>query len=347
MDKKLKLKLNIVLVIIGILFLSLSESIFGSYQVRILNLCAIYIVLAVSLNLINGYIGMLSLGSAGFMALGAYASALLTMSAQVKEMNFFLTPIVPILANVELPFIVALLIGGILSAFVAFLIGFPVLKLTDDYLAIATLGFGEIIRVVFTNLQSITNGPLGLKGLPDYTNIYWSWGWAVFTVIVIGFLIKGSYGKSFKAIRENEIAAKAVGINVMKYKLMAFVISAFFTGIGGGLLAHLIGTIDPLMFRFILTFNIVLIIVLGGLGSVSGSIIGSIIFVIALEGLRFLDAPMNFGLFTIPGVPGTRMVVFSAILLFIILFYRKGIMGRQELSWEKVCSVKSRFKRSK
>ncbi len=347
MDKKLKLRLNVVLIVIGILFLSLAESILGSYQVRIFNLCAIYIVLAVSLNLINGYIGMLSLGSAGFMALGAYVSALLTMSAQVKQMNFFLTPIVPILANVELPFIVALLIGGLIAAFVAFLIGFPVLKLTDDYLAIATLGFGEIVRVVFTNMQPITNGPLGLKGLPSYTNIYWSWGWAFFTVIVIGFLIKGSYGKAFKAIRENEIAAKAVGINVMKYKLMAFVISAFFTGIGGGLLAHLIGTIDPLMFRFILTFNIVLIIVLGGLGSISGSIIGSIIFVIALEGLRFLDAPMNFGLFTIPGVPGTRMVVFSAILLFIILFYRKGIMGRQELSWEKVCSVKSRFKRSK
>ncbi len=321
------------------------QTIFGSYQMRIINLCAIYIVLAVSLNLINGYIGMLSLGSAGFMAIGAYASALLTMSPQMKEMNFFLTPITPILASVQLPFVVALLIGGLLAAFTALLIGFPVLKLTDDYLAIATLGFGEIVRVVFTNLQSITNGPLGLKGLPSYTNVYWSWGWAVITVIVIGLLIKGSYGKSFKAIRENEIAAKAVGISAMNYKLLAFVISAFFTGIGGGLLAHLIGTIDPLMFRFILTFNIVLVVVLGGLGSISGSVIGSIIFVIALEGLRFLDAPVNLGFFTIPGVPGTRMVVFSAILLFIILFYRRGIMGRNELSWEMIWSLKDKFRR--
>ena len=131
----------------------------------------------------------------------------------------------------------------------------------------------------------------------------------------------------------------------MNYKLLAFVISAFFTGIGGGLLAHLIGTIDPLMFRFILTFNIVLVVVLGGLGSISGSVIGSIIFVIALEGLRFLDAPVNLGFFTIPGVPGTRMVVFSAILLFIILFYRRGIMGRNELSWEMIWSLKDKFRR--
>lgn len=304
-----------------------------SYKLRILNLCAIYTILGVSMNLINGFTGQFSLGHAGFMAVGAYTTALLIMPPDIKVENFFLKPIIPPLANVHLPFLLALTAGGLLAAGVAFLIGYPVLRLKGDYLAIATLGFSEIIRIIFTNTQSITNGSLGLKSIPNYTNLWWSFGLAAFTIIFIVSLIRSSYGRAFKAIREDEIAAESMGINLFKHKMWSFVIGAFFAGVGGGLLASLIGAIDPLMFRFFLTYNILLIIVLGGLGSITGTVIASFIITIATEGLRFLDESINIGEYTIQGIPGLRMVVFSVLLMIVIIFFRNGLMGKKEFSW--------------
>ncbi len=208
--------------------------IFDSYQLRIVNLCGIYITLGLSLNLIYGFTGLFSLGHAGFMAVGAYTTALLTMPPQLKEMNFFLEPIVPWLANTEWSFLPALLMGGVLAAVVGFLIGAPVLKLKDDYLAIATLGFAEIIRIIFTNTQNITNGPLGLKGLPPYTTIWWSWGIAFVSILFMVDLFKGSYGRAFRAIREDEVAAETMGINLFRHKILSFTIGSFMAGVGGG-----------------------------------------------------------------------------------------------------------------
>lgn len=320
------------MIFIGLLFIF--NKTFDSYKLRILNLSAIYVILGLSMNLINGFTGLFTLGHAGFMAVGAYTSALLTMSPTTKEMNFFLKPIVPWLANVEWPFLPALIMAGIMAALVGFLIGAPVLKLRDDYLAIATLGFSEILRVIFTNTQSLTNGALGLKGVPNYTNVWWSFGTAIFTIIFIVFLVKGSYGRALKAIREDEVAAEAMGINLFKHKVISFVIGAFFAGIGGALLGNLLGTIDPLMFRFILTFNILLIVVLGGIGSITGTVISAVVVTIAMEGLRVLDGDINLGFIKIAGIPGMRMVVFSALLMIVILFYQKGLMGTNEFSWD-------------
>lgn len=333
MNKKV---LNIITIIAFVGLLVIFNKTSDSYMLRIINLCGIYVILGLSMNLINGFTGLFSLGHAGFMAVGAYSSALLTMSPDLKEMNFFLKPIVPFLANIELPFLPALLIAGIFTAIVGFIIGAPVLRLKDDYLAIATLGFSEIIRVIFTNTQSLTNGSLGLKGLPDYTNIWWSWGLALLTIVFMVYLIKGSYGRAFKAIRENEIAAEAMGINLFKHKIMAFTIGSFFAGIGGALLAHLLGTIDPNMFKFILTFNILLIVVLGGIGSITGTVISAIIVTVSLELLRVLDGTMNLGFMTIEGIPGLRMVVFSALLMIVILYYQRGIMGTNEFTWDLI-----------
>lgn len=317
---------------------------FDSYKMRIFNLCGIYVILALGLNLINGFTGLFSLGHAGFMAVGAYTSALLTMSPDMKEMNFFMKPIVPFLANVEVPFYIALLMGGIMAGLAGFLIGAPVLRLRDDYLAIATLGFGEIIRIIFTNTQSLTNGALGLKGLPNTTNVWWSWGIAIVCIIFMVFLIKGSYGRAFKAIREDEIAAQAMGINLFKHKILAFTIGSFLAGIGGALLAHLLGTIDPLMFRFILTFNIVLIVVLGGIGSITGTVISAVVVTTLMEVLRVLDGSMNFGFIKIAAIPGLRMVVFSALLMIVILFYQQGLMGTNEFTWDWFIDRKKRKK---
>ena len=334
---------NICALFLLILFLFISNNVFNSYEIRILNLSAIYIILGLSMNLINGFTGLFSLGHAGFMAIGAYTCAILTMSPDMKDMNFFLKPIVPILANIQMSFLPALIISGIVSALFGFLIGAPVLRLKDDYLAIATLGFAEIIRVVFTNIQSITNGALGLKGIPVYTNIWWSWGVAIITILFMIFLIKGSYGKAFKAIREDEIAAENMGIDLFKHKMLSFGIGAFFAGIGGALLGNLLGTIDPNMFRFLLTFNILLIVVLGGMGSITGTCISAILVTVLMEVLRFLDETINLGFIQIEGIQGLRMVVFSAILMIVIIFYQNGLMGNKEFTWNMFKKKKAAY----
>lgn len=329
----------LVVLFIGVFF---ANEYLDSYKLRILNLCAIYVVLALSMNLVNGFTGLFSLGHAGFMAVGAYTTALLTMSPMMKTQNFFLTPLIKPLDTLTLPFLPSLIIGGLLAAAVGFVISAPVLRLKGDYLGIATLGFAEIIRVVFTNTQSLTNGALGLKGIPDHTNIWWTFGVAVVTVILIASLIRSSFGRALKAIREDEVAAQSMGINLFRHKMISFCIGAFFAGVGGGLLGNLLGTIDPLMFRFPLTFNILLIIILGGLGSITGSVISAIVITIAGEALRFLDESITIGSLVIPGIPGMRMVVFSALLMLVVIFFRKGLMGTNEFTWDKLLGRQGR-----
>jgi branched-chain amino acid transport system permease protein len=334
--KKRNTSLTILSLIILLGFIIYANANFDSYQVRILNLCAIYTVLGLSMNLINGFTGLFSLGHAGFMAVGAYTTALLTMSLATKEANFFMVPLASPLNKIVLPFLPSLLLGGFLAAFVAYLIGAPALRLKGDYLAIATLGFAEIITIIFTNTQNITNGALGLKGIPAVTNLWWSFGTAFVTVIVILLFINSSYGRAIKAIREDEIAAESMGISLFKHKMLSFVIGAFFAGIGGGLLGNLLGTIDPNMFKFVLTFNVLLIVVLGGMGSITGTVISAFVITIAGEVLRFLDETINLGFVKIKGVAGLRMVVFSILLMLVVLFYRHGLMGTTEFSWDKI-----------
>lgn len=340
------MKRNMILTLISLVILAIAiyfiDQKLDSYKVRILNLCAIYVILAVSMNLINGFTGLFSLGHAGFMAVGAYTTAILTMPQAVKLQNFFMVPIAKPLETLNLPFLPALLVGGLLAAFVAFLIGAPVLRLKGDYLAIATLGFGEIIRVIFTNTQTITNGALGLKSIPNTSNLWWTFGFAAFTVIFIAFLINSSYGRALKAIREDETAAQSMGINLFRHKMLSFMVGAFFAGIGGGLLGNLLGTIDPNMFRFFLTYNLLLMIILGGMGSITGSIISAFIITIATEALRFLDDGMTIGSLTIPGITGLRMVVFSALLMIVVLFFTQGLMGTKEFTWNKLLNRSQR-----
>ncbi len=304
------------------------------YQIRILNNMAVFITLAVSYNLVNGVCGLLHLGPNAFITIGAYTSALLTMSPMEKQMSFIIEPLIWPFSVLQAPFFVSLIAGGVMATIFAFIISFPVFRVRGDYLAIVTLGFGEVVRVLCNALQGVTNGPLGLKGLYPYTNLWWSWGVAVFTVIVITMLINSSYGRAMKAIREDEIAAKAMGIDPFRHLLLAFLVSAFFSGVAGGLLAHLITTISPTLFTFFLTFNLLIIIVVGGLGSTTGAIIGAALFAWGGEALRVVESPMNLGFISIPGIPGMRMVLFSVILMVVIIFARRGIMGRNEFSWD-------------
>jgi len=329
--------LSIILIAGLFVFIAVADKFFNLYVQRVLNLCAIYTILALSMNLINGFTGLFSLGHAGFMAIGAYMVGIFTVPVEIRPMVYFMKPMHPLIADIELPFLAALILGGLFSAFIAFLIGAPVLRLRDDYLAIATLGFSEIIRIIITNAQSITNGSLGIKNIPPVANIWWIYITMIISIAFMVLLINSSYGRAFKAIREDEIAAEAMGINLFKHKMMSFMIGAFFAGIGGGLYAALLGTVDPKNFLFVLTYNFLLIIVLGGMGSVSGTIISAYIVTAGQEWLRFLDEPLYIGNVAIPLFrPGFRMVIFSLLLMIIVLFYRDGLMGTRELNWDMI-----------
>jgi branched-chain amino acid transport system permease protein len=325
------LNLAALIVLFAILFLF---NTYGTeYQIRILNNMGVFITLAVSYNLVNGFCGVLHLGPNAFIAIGAYTSALLTMTPAEKQLNFIIQPLIWPLSVVQVPFLASLLAAGILATVFAYLISFPVFRVRGDYLAIVTLGFGEVVRVFCNALQSITNGPLGLKGLAPHTNIWWTWGVAAITVVLVARLINSSWGRAMKAIREDETAARAMGVDPYRHLLLGFLISAFFSGVAGGLLAHLITTISPTLFTFFLTFNLLIMIVVGGLGSTTGAVIGAALFAWGGEALRIVERPMDFGVFTIPGIPGMRMVVFSLILMIVIIFARRGVMGRNELNW--------------
>jgi len=325
------------------LFLVWAEGNLDPYFRRILNLIAINVIWAVTFNLIYGYTGQFSLGHAGFIAIGAYTAALLTLPLAQKEQNFFLTPLISPLNTIELPFLPSLIGAALLAGVAGILIGIPSLQLRGDYMALVTLGFSEVIRVIFMNLQSLTNGSLGLKGIPGHTNLLWSWGCAILTIFIIRKLASSSYGRAFKAIREDEIAAETTGISLFNHKLMAFAIAALFTGLGGGLMANLISTVDPNLFSFVLSYQVVTVTVLGGVGSLTGSVLASAIYVSLFELLRPIDQPMTLGGITIPGRPGMRMVMFSIVFLVVILFYRRGLMGTSEFSWRWLLSKLERL----
>ncbi len=347
MSKKTKLILNIIsLIVFAVLITLLDKRVIGdSYVRRVLNTSAVYAIVAVSMNLINGFTGLFSLGQAGFMALGAYVVAIFTVPVGLRPSIFYVIKQNPVLAQIELPFFVALILGGLLAAFVAILIGIPVLRLKSDYLAIATLGFSEIIRIVITNIQPITNGALGINRIPEMPTMWIFFGILILSVIFIKLLIDSSYGRAFKAIREDDIAAEAMGINLFKHKVLSFAIGAFFAGIGGGLYASLLGSVVPNSFNIPMTYNFLLIIVLGGMGSVSGTIISSFVVTSGLEVLRFFDDKLTIGGVVIPIFrPGFRMVIFSALLMILVLFFRNGILGQKELSWDL---IRGKFLRKK
>lgn len=344
MKRATRLMLSILLIIAIYIFVFFAESYLDPFLRRILNTGFIYVILAVSLNLINGFTGQFSLGHAGFMAIGAYSSALLYMSPENKLSNFFMEPLISPLDKIQIPFFWAIIVGGLMAALAGFIVGAPCLRVKGDYLAIVTYGFSEIIRSLFNNLQNITNGPLGLKGLPTHTNLWWTASWAIITIVVIRRIVDSSYGRALKSIRDDEVAAENLGINLFKHKVLAFVVGAFFAGIAGGLLGSLLMTIDPNSFNILFTYQIITIILLGGLGNITGSVIVSIGFAFLMEWLRFVEMPMKIFGKTVPGILGMRMLIFSVLLMVTILFFRQGLFGHREFSWEGVAKLLSRRK---
>ena len=323
---------------------------------------AVYALVAASLNLLNGFTGLFSLGQAGFMLLGAYTYAILTIPSADRESVYYLYGGSAV--NFSLPelfgggalglilgVLAALILAGCVAAVIAWLIGLPVLRLKSDYLAIATLGFAEIIRAIFQwdRLGPVTNGANALKSFPTFSsfNIENANGEVVLRLstfvpfllvaVCIGImvlLINSTYGRAFKAVRDDEVAAEAMGINLSRHKRLAFCISSFFAGVGGGLFAMFANQAQAKTFTTSMTYEILLIVVIGGIGSISGSCIASFLYVAASEWwLRFLDTETYIGAFKVPFLrTGFRMVVFSIIIMIVVLFFRRGLMGDRELS---------------
>ncbi|MCI1207936.1 MAG: branched-chain amino acid ABC transporter permease [Treponema sp.] len=280
-------------------------SIIDAYTAQILSLAGINSIMALSVNMICGITGQLSLGQAGFMAIGAYSSILLTL-------------------NAGLPLPVSVILSGLITAFFGFLIGFPTLKLEGDYLAIVTLGFGEIIRVVLVNMKSLTGGPNG-KQFPSILTIDSTAAFfviisvlAVIVVLMQNF-IRSTYGRAILAVREDEIAANSNGIGVFRYKMLGFVIASFVAGIGGALYAPFIGFIKPDMASFTYSINYLIFVVLGGMGSVTGSILSAFVLTYLQEFLRFLQ---NY-----------RLLIYPVILILVMQFRPQGLLGMKEFSF--------------
>ncbi len=288
------------------------------YVIRIILFCGINAILAVGLNLINGTTGQFSIGHAGFMAVGAYTTAFTVIQL---ENHFYLDEAGSVgFAGVSLIFTAALLAGALSAAIAGLLVGVPSLRLRGDYLAIVTLGFGEIIRLVFNNALFL-GGATGYSGgrplgVPVYTNLFWVLTWATITIVLIGNLTYSSYGRALRAIREDEIAAEAMGIPSTRYKVMAFVISAASAGIAGGLFAHLQSTIRPDDFKFDRSIDMIVMIIVGGLGSVTGAVLGAVIVGITLELTRDLQQ--------------YRLVAYALMLILLMIYRPQGILGRRE-----------------
>ena len=295
---------------------------------------AIYALVAVSMNLLNGFTGLFSLGQAGFMLVGAYTYGVLTIPVSQRPNVYMYFD--GGLIQFALHPILAIVLAGLIAGLFAYLIGLPVLRLKSDYLAIATLGFAEIMRALFQwdKLGPITNGSNLLRNYPSYKSVMFYFIASGICIALVVMMINSTYGRAFKAIRDDEVAAEAMGINLAHHKRIAFVVSSFFAGISGALLAMYQTSIQAAMFKSAMTYEILLIVVIGGIGSVTGSCISAFLFIILSEWLlRFLDNEMYIGSFKVPLLrSGFRQVVFAVIIMIIVLFFRKGIMGTREFS---------------
>jgi len=309
---------------LGFLFIVLGifNRVLDNYTIHIITVIGIYIMAATSLNLTNGYTGLFSLGHTGFMLIGAYTSVLLTYKVSLRAA--YNLPSLPALlggANYQWPFLPALLMGGVIAAIMAMIFGYPVLRLRGHYLAVASLGFMIIVTTMAKGMRSFTRGASGIQAIPHYSNLWNVYIWVAITIFVLWRILQSAPGRAMLAIRESEVSAQSQGINLMKYKLYAFVSGAFFAGIAGGLYAHFTRSIRPYEFSFSMTFFIVIIPIIGGSRNLFGPALGATLLV----AMRYLLKPAEEAL----GVYGLVELIYAALLVSVMIWRPGGILGRE------------------
>ena len=287
------------------------------YVAQIIILCGINIILAVSLNLINGFTGQFSIGHAGFMAIGGYGSAMFTLYVGVRWVASFTAAGMAEPLGQGIALLAALVLGGLLAALAGYLVGLPSLRLRGDYLAIVTLGFGEIIRVLILNVDAV-GGARGLPGIPGWVDFFWVGAGVAAVIFLSRHLAMSTHGRALFAIRDDEVAAEALGVNTTSYKVLAFVMGAFFAGVAGGLSAHFLRNLNPNSFTFLKSIEVIAMVVLGGMGSISGSVIAAIVLTVMPEVLR--------------PVKEYRMILYSLMLIILMITRPGGLLGSREIS---------------
>lgn len=315
----------LLLIAAGAGVVALIDSQLSDYMVTLAAIILINVMLASSLALTNGLTGLFSLGHPAFMTIGGYVAAILAYPVQRKS---FMMPELPeFLASTQLDFLPALLIGGAAAALAALVIGFPVLRLRGHYLAVATLGLIIIVRVLVNNWDGITRGGMGLSGVAKLTDLWWVYGWTVLTIYVCWRIKFSSVGRAMMAVRENEMAAKCMGISAVSVKMWGFVLGAFFAGVGGALMCHLITVITPGMYSVLLAFNLVVMVVIGGMGSLTGAILAAIAISALSESLRPAEEALE--------LYGMSQVVVALCLILVLVFRPRGVFGSAEPGWAR------------
>ena len=319
------------------LFLAYADATFNNYRAQLLTLVAINAIIAVSLTLTSGFTGVFSLGQIGFLAIGAYVGALMTIPPQWKSQR--LLPELPAwLAELDLgswpgglALLAACLGGGAAAVAVALFVGAPLMRLSGHYVAVATMGFLIIVQSIAVNWDGVTRGARGLAQVPGHTNLWVAYAWAVATVYAVSRLRASPFGRAMIASRENLIAARAVGVDVLRARLLAFVVGAFFTAVAGVLQAHQIGTVSPRAFYFATTFTVIIMVVLGGIGSVSGAVVGAAVLTLAPEYLRDVEDGMDLGPLSFGAAFGLSNIILAVGFILVMIFRPQGLFGDREV----------------
>ncbi len=334
--------------ILLVIFPVLAQNNLDPYILRLLKLITINIILAESVNLVNGISGQFSLGHQGFVLVGAYTYALLTVPIASKARYWLYAPLIWPFNSIQLHFLPSLICAGLIAGLVGFLVGIPAFRFRGDYLSIVTLAFGEIMVLLTSNLIPLTNGPIGIKGIPDDLNFVWIWGLMILTLLFISRLVRSAFGRALKCIRHDERAAEVMGVRLFYHKNITFCLGAAIAGLAGAAIASVFGNVDPTQFTTVLMFQILLIVVIGGLGSTAGSVIAAPLITGFLEWARILDSGAQIGSFRLPSLPGLRMAILAVLFVVVMIYSKGGLLGNKQITWNSLAmtakKVQSRFR---
>lgn len=325
---------SLLLGLIGIALLAavalLAPKLIGDYYVRVLIVICINAVLVVSMGIGNGFTGVFSLGHVGFVAVGAYVSGILSLPATAK--SAYLPDLPGWLAGWDLSFLPATVVAGLVCVLLALLVGAPLMRLSGHFVSVATLGFLIIVNVVLINADNFTRGARTFTGVPLQTTLPWALGWLAVTLLVVARIVYSPKGRAYRAVREDTIAAQAIGIEVLPTRLSAFVVGAFFAGVGGSLYGHYLGSFSPASFYFAYTFTLISMLVIGGMQSLTGAVFGVLLVSLLSELLRNLERGFSLGWVAVPPLYGSSQIVLGIIFILIMIFRPSGVIGDHELT---------------